>query len=335
MLGCLVFLSLVFFVLGARVLKTQIEYRSRYNQLEKTLAALQKQNEVLQRGAGPDNPGVLQLRGQLDHVTAGRGNVWYNVAPGEINPQSGVVNVTVGGETPKPLVADRSVYAFGDREAGHGYLGEFRVTAANDGQGTLTPVAQFTTQELQRLQNSPGPWTLYDVMPADSHEAFAELSDEQLDELLPAETVAEYRKDGKPADPNDPPDRVFNGKYERQLRDYVGEFHEYARLRSVYLDRVASAQKDQEYLTGQIQKAEQTVAFRGQQIETTKQEIAQLTRENQAVANHRQQLESQLADVRASIQRLAEENNRLADRLAQWQFSSLGRGNPSAQAGNR
>lgn len=327
MLGFLAFLSLVFFVLGARVLKTQDEYRTRFNQLERTFAAAEKQNETLLRGTGPDMPGIQQLRSELDHVTVGRGNVWYNVMPGEIAPDTGVVNVTVGGESPTPLAADRIVYAFGDREAGHGYLGEFRVTSVEGAQATLTPAARLTGGEIERLEQRPGPWTLYNVMPADSHAIFAELPEEQLAELLPVDTLGEYRKDQQPADPNDPPERVIDGKYERQLRDYVGEFREFSRLRSVYLDRVAAAQKDNQYLSETIQKGEQTVDFRSQQIAETKNSIARLTDENRAVANHRQSLESQLADVRTSIEQLNQENQRLAARLAQWQFDTLDRVN--------
>ena len=38
--------------------------------------------------------------------------------------------------------------------------------------------------------------------------------------MLPAGSVAEYLKDGKPAAQDDPADRTRNGKYVRSLRDY-------------------------------------------------------------------------------------------------------------------
>ncbi len=334
LLGCIAVFSLVFFVFGLRVLKTQNEYRSRFNQIESTLQAAQKQQEVLLHGdRNTQIDGVEGLALKLDQITAGRGNVWYRSTPGEVNAE-GAVNVTVEGSMVPQIAQDKVMYAFGDRETGVGYLTEFRVTAVKDNVVTLTPVSRLISAELERLKN-PGPWTLYEVMPADDHQALYDLKDEEFQALLgklPESVQTEYKKDQTNADPNDPPERVVNGKYDRRLRDYVGEFHEFSRQRSIYLDRVAAALKDTEYLTNSIQNAEQTIVFRAKQIEDTKQQIAELTSEKNIVLAHQHALESQLEEVQISIRNLAKENERLAAQLAQRQSNALGRVNSRTAA---
>lgn len=342
LIGFLAFLSLFFMILAARVLKTQDQYRRQYNQTHSSLLAAQQQHQTLVGGSGPENPGLMQLKSDLHKVTVGRGDVWREVTPGQIDAATQSVPVTVGGAAPLPLPPDRVVYAFGDREAGHGYLGEFRVTGVNANQATLVSVSRLSPQEMERLAASPAPWTLYSAMPADSHEIFAGLPDEELNALLPEQVREEYRRDQKAADPNDPPERVVDGTldgqpakiYDRQLRDYVGEIHEFSRLRSIYLDRIAAALKDKEYLSNAITNGEQTMEFRKQQIADTKATIDKTRSENQAVVNHRKSLETQLADVRNSIEQLAAENDRLAARLAEFQFNRVGVANGrTARAG--
>jgi hypothetical protein len=332
LLGAIIFFALVFFVLGAGVLHKQNQFRTEINRLQASLNAVERQNQVLSHGEA-GQPGIPQLATELDRITKGRGNVWYNVAPTQIDPASGSVTVTLETPLPHQLTPEKVVFAFGDREKGGGYLGEFRVSAAAEKEATLTPTGRLVTTELERLQNSPAPWTLYEVMPADSNSAgsenwvFKEIGEDELRAMLPEASLQEYLKDGKPADPNDPPERVEDGKYVRRLRDYLGEFHEYHRQRSIYLDRIAAQQKDNEYLGNQLSRAQETVTFRAAEIEDTKAKLARATAERDAVIAHRKDLESQLADVEASIQRLARENERLASELTRWQTEALNRVN--------
>jgi hypothetical protein len=336
LIGLILFFGLVFFVFASAVLQRQNQLRSDFNRLEASVDAAQKQNDQLRHGS-PGQPGVFQLIAQLNLITEGRGNVWYKVTPGQVEPATGVVPVTIEAPAPHQLAPDKVVYAFGDRDAGGGYLGEFRVTASAEKQATLTPTGKLAPGELERLQKNPGPWTLYDVMPADSHALFAELPEDQLKALLPEATLGEYLKDGQAADPNDPADRVSDGKYVRQLRDYVGEFHEYGRQRSIYVDRIAAERKDNEYLSNQLKRGEASVALRARQIADAKAHLAAVSQERDAVIAHRKSLEAQLAEVENSVAALTNENERLAARLTQWQLDVLSRANQrtaSLSAGN-
>jgi len=67
------------------------------------------------------------------------------------------------------------------------------------GPEVLEPSMKMSTAELQRLAASAGKatWTMYEIMPADSHQAFAHLNQDELKKLLPAESVQEYLNDGK------------------------------------------------------------------------------------------------------------------------------------------
>jgi hypothetical protein len=330
LLGVIAVVSLAFVVFGAAVLNKQNQLRSNLNRIERDLAATQKRNQELRHGS-PAQPGVQQLRGDLDHVTVARGKVWYNVAP-QADPATGVTTATIEAPVPHQIAAGKVLYAFANRDEGGGYLAEFRATGANDKQVTLTPVAKLTASELERLTKAPVPWTLYDTMPADSHTVFAETPEEELTKLLPESVLTEYQRDGKPADPNDPPERVLDGNYNRQMRDYVASFKEFNRLRSVYLDRIAAEQKDQEYLKGALAEANDTVNFRKQQVEDTNNQIARATAERDAVLAHRQALETQLAQTQESIAKLGQENDRLAASLAKFQMEAVRRVNQRTAA---
>ena len=60
---------------------------------------------------------------------------------------------------------------------------------------------------------------LFNVLPQDNHDSFASLTDDQKKAMLPADTLAEYQKDGKPATEQDPKERIDAQKnYVRQLR---------------------------------------------------------------------------------------------------------------------
>jgi hypothetical protein len=68
------------------------------------------------------------------------------------------------------------------------------------GPEILVPSMAMTGPELKRLASSAAgnrTWTMYEIMPADSHEAFAHLEEQKLKDLLPAGRVEEYLEDGE------------------------------------------------------------------------------------------------------------------------------------------
>ena len=91
------------------------------------------------------------------------------------------------------------------------YLGNLQVAEADQKVGTklvLEPTRELDGAEGQRLKASKGPWSLYEIMPVDRHDAFLDLDGkpltaEVLKTMLPADSLDEYLKDGKPAEPTD------------------------------------------------------------------------------------------------------------------------------------
>ena len=75
---------------------------------------------------------------------------------------------------------------------------------------------------------SKGPWVLYEMMPTDEHEVFANLTEDQK-KGIPDEFLkdGQYDADGK--------------KFERPLRDYLAIFRACEMYRTLFLDRWESA----------------------------------------------------------------------------------------------
>ena len=65
----------------------------------------------------------------------------------------------------------------GDFEVGQ-YLGEFSVSAVSGNKVSFKPTYVMTQKEIDRLVQARRPWVLYELLPRDSHEIFASLSEE-------------------------------------------------------------------------------------------------------------------------------------------------------------
>lgn len=210
--------AIVFVVFAALVLKTHQEWRQAYNRTLAALQAAQAQEKLLlegdPNGANPeDKRSVLSLKSELRQVLSDRGRVWPECTP-RIDAAGLVVNV-VPASTPTPpaevnhqIKPNMVLYAFrevelipGRERMPHVYLGEFKVTAAPDKapEIALTPVSPLDQYQLTQAQQ-PGTWTLYEIMPVDSHHLFAvdDLVDNvegktaMFGKMLPAEQIAAY-----------------------------------------------------------------------------------------------------------------------------------------------
>ena len=178
-------------------------------------------------------PGIRTLESQLADALRARGPVWRFVyRDGAVNPQTGAVPVVA-----KPPIGPPPVDEFGQPIQPQGpprdplsgleqgtivfafeqthpeaqpfgrYIGEFQVTQRNGARAALEPVlrqswnwppGQQTNERMERIRTSQPPWVLYDIMPTDRYDAFAALSDEQLRQLLPADSVEHYIRHGDP-----------------------------------------------------------------------------------------------------------------------------------------
>ena len=102
------------------------------------------------------------------------------------------------------------------------YLGEFKITAVNPDEKTITmtPTLEPDEQQLQLIGDDTATWVIYEQMPIDSHDAFRGLTAEQLRILFPRESfnvpdavyeqlIAEYEHDGEVAAAADEPERKW------------------------------------------------------------------------------------------------------------------------------
>jgi len=258
-----------------------------------------------------------------------RGRVWNDATPGQVDPQTGAVTVTFAVPPATPLDDKAVLYLFDQAEVAGGgsYLGQFKVVGIGDTGVALEPTTKLTQRALDRLAAAQGPWSLCEVLPADNHEIFAGLAEADIEGLVPESTREEYLRDGQPAEPDDPPERVveveINGErvrlYQRPLRDYDVIFREDARLRTIEIDKINAAKKDLEYMTAahaEAIKQEQHVRDLITSLET---DLAKLTHERDAIVAHEQEVATQLASVQQNIDRLFAENKRLATELAELQ----------------
>lgn len=221
-------LSVVWFYFAARTLKMQENWRTEVAQFEKDINELNKQNELLIRGnpqAEPPTPSLAQLKLSVEKMLQNRGRRWDKVGRKSVSP-AGVIVATVDHPEPHGIEPKTILYVFDDAAAkdnGH-LLGEFEATAVAGQQVTLTPVLPLRPTQLQRLNaKRNGPLVLYDVMPADSHEAFAELDEAARSAAFPSSVPAavkqEYAKDqNAPAADEKQTDRIW--RRVKALKDF-------------------------------------------------------------------------------------------------------------------
>ena len=193
--------------------------------------------------------GIAQLEIRLAEVLYDRGRMWTDCKPAAMAAAAGSVNVTVANPTPSQITPGLLVYVFDGRPVAQSgsYLGMFRVTnvaggaaapAPGGGPGdaaapagptiaTLQPAWRLSDYEGTRLVDSANrgnPWILFDKMPVDGHQVFAEITAEdigvpkeqfsqmdraaQLAKLLPGNVLSEFIKDQQDAEAGDADERI-------------------------------------------------------------------------------------------------------------------------------
>ncbi len=212
-LGALIMLvSLVWFYSAARTLEMQAGWRSEIAKYETAISAENKIHEKLISG-GPDAQGadhetLSQLRTDLEKMLQGRGRVWAQVTRKGVVADTGVITAVVEKPDPSGLEKNMVLYVFDDVDVGNGgqFLGTFEVTAVNGQEVKLTPALKLRASELKRFSaHRNDPLVMYEVMPTDSRELFAEFAKLNPQGWLaifppsvPDQVKEEYAKDGQP-----------------------------------------------------------------------------------------------------------------------------------------
>lgn len=271
--------------------------------------------------------GVRQLHIDLGRMLANRGRIWTKCEKQKAAiVASGIMQVAVSSED-NQFAKDMLLYAFeeGDDQSPGKYLGEFRVNRLGDKdkQVELFSTTQMVSSLAKNVTDSKSSWVLYEMMPTDDHEVFANLPDDQKKWIEPDQKrwgANEYFKDGQPVDSNGAISQDPNAKkFERPLRDYLAIFRACEMYNTVYQNRVNSTANDLKYLN----TANEEVHKQETLLEKEKTEVAtaqkQAHKELDAVTQHFAALQRMLAFNQAAVTEAIKNNVLLMQDIARRQ----------------
>src|SRR5687768_5918541 len=240
--------NVAFLYLAARTLYTHREWRNEVKKYESAYAQQSdihkrlsgemdglSEFEVDRNQKAVADWSLDDWKAEAAKVFYGRGRVLLGVVPVGVDQMTGAIRGNVNQLDPIAFPKDSSVHVFEmhpirDRRQPGRYIGQYLVSNVVDKTIDLTPVNS------EQKTNVAGPLVIYEIAPVDSHAAFndehvirtlraqmqpppneqetlAAMRQKVLQSLfppsVPPEVVLTYLKDGMPADPNDPPERVW------------------------------------------------------------------------------------------------------------------------------
>ncbi len=340
LVGFIAVLSLVFFYMAARTLKTHQEWRTSSQAFEKALEETLARQEEYREGivdGEQKKRGIRQARLELHKVMLDRGRVWKNVMPSQASQQGpdGAFEVMVNLDSADHQISDKMILHLFEEELatkGGKYLGEFRVDGVAEKQVNLKPTMRMDQEEYQRVAGSQGPWWLYERVPPDRHRLFADLTEDEIRELIPESALVGYLKHGKPAEPGDPEKHVKDGEYMRPLVDFETALRQRYVRRTVLIDLLAEAQRDLNTIKTAHEKAVAQGQTHDKEIEDSKQELAKVTAARDAVATHLAEVEAQLAATEKAIQESIVQIKAMAAEIARIQLETTRKINERTRA---
>ena len=236
--------SIAFLVASAGVLQRRGGWVRLHDSLSKKVVDAQKESVTLKYGelTNPtqDITKLFPLQNALGRLTLDRGRVWNSATL--VQTQGNNVQLNLGAQpaaapaaapTGNSLPPNTVVYAFTEKadESGRllptSYLGEFVVADNQNGTVTLTPTLR--SPQYDKVVGESNQWSLYELMPLDSHDAFAEVGSASSEDALFGRmdpdvlnkifaalpesnrqaVIDSYTRDGQAANDNDPPDVVW------------------------------------------------------------------------------------------------------------------------------
>lgn len=202
---CFLFIECwVFMIFSAGVLHRRVGWLAQADKLEKKTVKTEADAERLIWGGdniAPDEPdSVVLAQGALRRLTADRGRVWRRLelvssdagvyklemkgpAPAQdlsADPAAAAPAAAPPADTATALPANLVVHCFAEEGNEQNqalpayYLGEFKITASQAGQVTLSPTLPLDPAQIDMIKNGgAATWALYELLPLDSHTAFA------------------------------------------------------------------------------------------------------------------------------------------------------------------
>ncbi len=199
-----------FLAFASFVLKTQAAWRVRYETHKVAVAKEEVEQVKLLQGdliaVQQTEECIRSARAKLDDEVLDRGRVWRECTPvAAVDADTFRVKTVPAsqpaGQAPEPsgIAAQMVLYAFAEKDSKDGwkvpgfYLGEYTVDEATDTEVTLSATIPLDPDQIQRIQQGGATWALYEVMPVDSHEAFAQMDAAEKRWLgMSKEALAEY-----------------------------------------------------------------------------------------------------------------------------------------------
>jgi chromosome segregation ATPase len=182
-------------------------------------------------------------------------------------------------------------------------------------------------------------------MPVDHHYVFAELNEDELKTLLPEDRLPEFlhegkeltweqveelklsgeivAEDGRPLrDEQGEKIPGAKGKYQRPLYDYRELLAAFYRDRLILRDMIVSLEKDVGLLKDSAAEAKAILSAREEEIRKLAEQQATVRKERGAVWSHYQAVRQRVVALEQELNRLLEENRRLAAQLVQAQLQA-------------
>ncbi|HUY35241.1 MAG TPA: hypothetical protein VMV69_21020 [Pirellulales bacterium] len=309
LVGFIFVASLGFMYAAAKTLKTHENWQKAGQSYETPLVRLERESEVIVNGdpaTDPPTPGIGDLGVRLHSLMVDRGRVWQPCVMTAFDPATGNLALDVESMEKDQIQEKMVFHVFAAPEAG-GYLGEFSVTGVADKKLTLAPTMRLLQEksfnEVAAITKAAqSPLTIYERMPSDRH--LADLFGTDKEALaawlqgLPPQVLDEYARDGQTAGQDDPEDHVVNGKYVRQLRDYVVYFHELHGQVYKLKDDIANTTTDKAIAERTRDETQRQVEKRKEEIEKRlKPELEEVSAERDLIAKHHAALEARLKEV--------------------------------------
>jgi hypothetical protein len=288
LVGLIIVVGLAAYFFAARTLRARYYWGESAKLYGDKLEEVAKEKQVLVEGnAAEGKPGIRQLKYEVEAMVVGRGRVWRNSQP-KVG-QNGEAIVVTQLAAPHKDAVKTQLFVFEEpsgQETG-AYLGEFTVTAVAGQQWQLQPVRPMTPAELARLQQSRGPWSLYEVMPGE-----------------PFETSAAAQPNPAPA------------------VDYHVLFTDFYRQRAELQDLTTVTTDDAQSVEASDAAARQYVDLLQKDIASTKDELKAMQAEVAVVAKHFDALKAKLAEIEDAVKRTELANRAAASELARLQLEA-------------
>jgi hypothetical protein len=322
--------SIAFLFLGAKTLGAHRSWQTEADKYPPLIEKAEQDIALVKDGnpsATPPVPSILDLQVKEHGLMTGRGKAWRTCTVKKLDPATLGLSIEVPFPEPHQIQDKMVIYLFEESGPGN-FMGEFKVTAIAEKMVVLAPTTMPPTPKMleqlkARIGGTKVTWSLYETLPTDRHDVFRGYDQAQLAQMMPGvppQVLQEYLRDGTDAQPNDPPDRVFNKKYERELRDYVEYYHELNRQISSLRDQIAAAKTDEAIAKKLQADAEKEVEARITLIEKTlKPELAEAQGELALITAHRDELQSKLDGKKDENGTLIEKgvNQQIEDALAE------------------